>query len=325
MKAQNDRQAGKELLNIGVDVGGTNIKFGVVDPNGKILFKKSIDTKSFMESAAMLNAIIEEINQLTTDAGIEWSDINSIGIGFPGTVEQETGIVVYAPNIQWRNVAAVDFLKNHFDKGISIIQDSRASAWGEFQVGSGVGYSDMVSITLGTGIGCGMIIGGSIYHGGLNTAGEFGHHRIRKSTRQCTCGRMGCLETYIGGPAIIKLAIKEKVFSGGLKGMDKAFSVSDVYEQAAEGNERAILVANKVVEYLGTGLLNLINIMSPQLICLSGGISNAPDHLLLNPLMDLLEKEVYEPISKEVRLVKSLLGSDAPLIGAALLYRNKLL
>jgi glucokinase len=312
-----------EKLNIGVDVGGTNIKFGVVSASGTLLFKSSVCTHPAGGGKEILTTITDNVKQIIKNAGLSLSDVNSVGIGFPGTVDSKKGMVVYAPNIYWKNVAVTRSVKQNIRKDIFIAQDSRAAAWGEFLVGSGVGYSDIVSITLGTGIGCGMIINGTIYNGGLNTAGEFGHQLIRKNDNPCTCGRKGCLETLVGAPAIIKSALKSKTLAKKIGLKDGSASVLDIYGLAAEGDKEAIAVTGKVVEYLAAGLVNMINIVSPQVICISGGISNAKDKLLLTPLRRTIQQNVYKPVARKVKIVKSVLGSDAPLIGAALLYKNK--
>ncbi|HMR85347.1 MAG TPA: ROK family protein [Niabella sp.] len=310
-------------LNIGVDVGGTNIKFGIVSASGKILLKSSVCTNPVGGGKEILTTITNNVKQIIKNAGLSLNDVNSVGIGFPGTVDHKKGMVVYAPNIYWKDVAVTRSVKQNIRKDIFIAQDSRAAAWGEFLVGSGVGYSDIVSITLGTGIGCGMIINGNIYNGGLNTAGEFGHQVIRENDNPCTCGRKGCLETLIGAPAIIKSALKSKTLAKKIGLKDRPVSVSDIYGLAAEGDKEAIEVTGKVVEYLAAGLVNMINIVSPQVICISGGISNAKDKLLLTPLRKAIQHNVYKPVARKVKIVKSVLGSDAPLVGAALLYKNQ--
>lgn len=312
-----------EQLNIGVDVGGTNIKFGLINAYGKILSKQSICTHPNQGSKTLLTAIVDHINEIIKKAGLSLRDINSVGLGFPGTVDSKKGKVIYAPNIFWKDVDVLSFLKKAMVRNFYIVQDSRAAAWGEFLVGSGVGYSDIVSITLGTGIGCGIIANGNIYNGGLNTAGEFGHQIIRKSNNRCNCGRKGCLETYVGGPAIIAQALKNKTLAKKLKLKNQGASVADIYTLAAEKDNDAIAVTRRVVEHLADGLINLINILSPQLICISGGISNAHNNFLLRPLRKAIKQNVYKPIADRVKIEKSVLGSDAPLIGAALLYKNK--
>jgi len=312
-----------EKLNIGVDVGGTNIKFGVVSASGKLLFKSSVCTDTAGSDKEMLSTIADNVKQVIKKAGLSLRDVNSVGIGFPGTVDSKKGMVVYAPNIYWKNVQVTSIIKQNIRKDIFIAQDSRAAAWGEFLVGSGVGYSDIVSITLGTGIGCGMIINGNIYNGGLNTAGELGHQVIRENDDPCTCGRKGCLETLVGAPAIIKSALKNKTLAKKLALKGQSVSVADIYGLAEKGDEEAIDVTGKVVAYLATGLVNMINIISPQVICISGGISNAKDRLLLAPLRKTIQQNAYKPVAKKIKIVKSVLGSDAPLVGAALLYKNK--
>lgn len=240
----------------------------------------------------------------------------------PGTADSVRGIVVYAPNLFWRNVEIVAALQPVFDAPIFIAQDTRAAAWAEYLVGSGRGLRGVAAVTLGTGIGCGMVIDGKIFHGALNTAGEFGHQIVEIDGEQCNCGRRGCLEAHAGGLAIVREGKKRIANLGVLLGKDPAgVSVADVFRLAQQGNFQARQLTDDVVRYIGVGMVNLINLNSLEMICISGGISNAPPELLLEPLTAFVRNRAYEAVADKVRISRSTLGEDAPLIGAALLYR----
>jgi glucokinase len=312
-----------QILNIGVDVGGTNIKFGMTDENGQIRSQNKIRTEVGGGSDAIVDSIIQGIEALLSKAEACLSAIRSIGLGIPGTTDSKNGVVVFAPNLFWRNVEIVKAIRQVFDTPVYIAQDTRAAAWAEYLIGAGKGLQSMASVTLGTGIGCGMVFAGRIYHGALNTAGEFGHQIVELDGNRCNCGRQGCLEAHAGGLAIVREA-KAKI-AGLAELLQKGpaeVAVRDVFRLAQEGNSQARQITDRVVKYIGMGLVNLININSLELISISGGISNAPPELLLDPLIEFVRTRAYESVSNKVRVCTSSLGDDAPMIGAALLYRE---
>lgn len=296
-------------VRIGVDVGGTTINIGAVNDDGQITEKVSIVTNSIGGSDSIISSIIEGINRLLKSLKMKSGEIKSIGLGFPGTVNSKQGIVIFAPNIFFENVDVKTDIVKTFGCQVYLAQDSRAAAWGEFKIGEGNNFKDMAVITIGTGIGCGLILNNKIYHGANNTAGEFGHQLIDPLGPECNCGRRGCLETFCAGLAIVRAG----------KDIGENISVNDVYDLAMGGNPKALKITEQVVTYLGVGITNLINLTSIELIAISGGISNAPDKLLLNPLSEFVKNHVYPMISNKIRIVHSSLGENAPLVGAALL------
>ena len=310
------------MLSIGVDVGGTNIKFGLVDESGGILFQKKTRTDPDRGSSAIIGSIVQEINAMVRQCAVAYRDLKSIGLGVPGTADSANGVVIYAPNLFWKHVAIVPAIQAAFHMPVFIAQDTRAAAWAEYVVGAGQGMRGIAAVTLGTGIGCGMVIDGRIFHGALNTAGEFGHQIVELNGELCNCGRRGCLEANAGGLAIVREAGKRISGVGELLHKDiSSVTVSDVYQLAQQGNAQARNLTDGVVRYIGIGLVNLINLNSLEMIAISGGISNAPAELLLDPLIAFVRGRAYEAISEKVRICKSKLGEDAPLIGAALLHR----
>ena len=312
-----------QLLNVGVDIGGTNIKFGIIDENGKILLQKKIKTEPDRGSDVIVRSIIQGIDTILEKASLRHVDIRSVGLGVPGTADSNNGAVVYAPNLSWENVEIAKPIQQAINVPVYIVQDTRAAAWAEYLIGAGKGLRGVASVTLGTGLGCGMVFDGRIFYGALNTAGEFGHQIVELDGKLCNCGRRGCLEAYAGGLAILrdtKQRIPE-VYELLQKSPSKV-GVHDVYQLAQEGNAQARQLTDNVVKYIGIGLVNLINISSVELISLSGGISNAPAELLLDPLRQFIQDRAYVTIADKVRVCRSALGEDAPFIGAALLYRE---
>lgn len=310
-------------FSVGVDVGGTNIKFGIMDENGKILLQQKTRTEPERGSDIIVGSILGGIQTILHNASLRLKEISSIGLGVPGTTDSLHGVVVYAPNLFWRNVEIVKAIRQTFDVPIFIAQDTRAAAWAEYLVGAGRGLRSVASVTLGTGIGCGMVFDGRIFHGALNTAGELGHQIVELDGYACNCGRHGCLEAHAGGLAIARQA-REQIDGIGvlLQKMPADVQVRDVFRLAQDGNKQALQLTASAVRYIGMGLVNLININSVELISLTGGISNAPSRLLLDPLIAFVRKRAYESVAEKVRICNSLLGDDAPMIGASLLYRE---
>ena len=299
-------------INVGVDVGGTTIHTGVVTDDGQIIKKITAKTIVDQGSEIIIDTIIDNINALLGEMSLAADTIGSIGIGFPGTVESSKGIVVFAPNIFFENVDVRSKIAKSFNCPVYLGQDSRAAAWAEYCVGAGVNCNNLAAITIGTGIGCGLIIEGKIFHGGYNTAGEFGHQLISPNGYPCNCGRNGCLETFSGGLAILR---EGKKLDKGLQ----VQNVKDVYDLALQGHLGALDITDMVVVNLGIGMVNLINLMSLEMITISGGISNAPDSLLFDPLRKFVEEHAYSAVAKRVKIEHSPLGDNAGLIGAALL------
>ena len=299
-----------DKISIGVDVGGTTINVGIVGSDGRIIEKTTAKTIAERGTHAMIiQTIIDNIKLLLDKSDYQLSDIQSIGLGFPGTVDSKKGMVIFAPNIFFEHIDVKSKIAETFQCPVYLGQDSRAAAWGEYRVGAGKNYKNMAAITIGTGIGCGLIMDGKIFHGAHNSAGEFGHLIIDPEGPSCNCGQKGCLETYCAGLAIVRAG---KMIGDNL-------TVKDIYDLADSGNEMALRITEKVVHYLGMGIVNLINLTSLEMIAISGGISNAPSHLLLDPLRDFVAVHAYSAVARKVIINLSVLGDNAPLIGAALL------
>ena len=243
---------------------------------------------------------------------------------YRGTVDPNKGVIVFAPNIFAVNVEIVKAIQNDFNVPIYLSQDSQAAAWAEHLVGAGKGLSSVATVTLGTGIGCGLVIDGKIYHGSLNhTAGELGHQIVEFDGNECNCGRRGCLEAYAGGLAIVRAAKESIAGLSTLLGRSaESVSVKDVFELARRGNREAVRITGDVVKYIGIGLVSLINLVSPDLISVSGGICDAPTELLFDPLVKFVRERAYPTLSAAAKICRSPLGVDAPLIGVALMHRQ---
>jgi len=308
-------------FSIGVDIGGTNIKFGIVDAEGHVVRQKKTATDPKRGCDAILAGIVREISVLLCESGLHTEDVASIGLGVPGTADLTRGAVVYAPNLFWRDVPVTGVIESAFEVPVALAQDTRAAAWAEYLVGTARGLRGVAAVTLGTGIGCGLVLDGRIFHGALNTAGEFGHQIVEIEGEPCNCGRHGCLEAHAGGLAIVRQAAKRIPALREAAG-NTSITVAEVYRLAQQGDRAACELAERVCRYIAVGLVNLINLTGVEMICLSGGISNAPAELLLDPLTSFVRDRAYEMAAARVKICRSQLGEDAPLIGAALLYRE---
>ena len=312
-------------FSIGIDLGGTNIKFCVADQFGEIRARHRIATPTASGCEGIVDAIVANVPVLLQSAGVPLSQIEAIGLGVPGSVDPNRGIILFAPNIFAVNVEAVKTIQKHFDLPVYLAQDSQAAAWAEHMVGAGRGLPSVVHCARSapesdTAL-CSMekSTAAALNH----TAGELGHQIVELDGSLCNCGRRGCLETRAAGLAIVRTAIETIPDLELLLGRSaQSVSVKDVFDLALIGNAQARQITNDVVKYLGLGLVNLINLLSPALITVSGGISEAPAELLFDPLVEFVRNNAYPTVSDAAKICRSPLGGDAPLIGVAILHRQ---
>lgn len=311
---------------IGIDLGGTNIAAGLVGEDASLKNHLSIPTKSGRSAREIVRDMAGLARKAAALYGIDWKDIEAVGIGVPGTANRDTGMVEYANNLGFYKEPIVPMLEEELPgKPIRFDNDANAAAWGEYLAGSGKGSKSMLAVTLGTGIGGGIILDGKIFQGVNYAAGEFGHFVIDRNGLECNCGRKGCFEAYASATALIaqtKEAMKENPDSllwelcGGDPGLVEG---KTLFDGVRKQDKTAKRVLDRYIEYLSAGLVNLINIFQPELICIGGGISKAGD-LLLKPLKEIVDREDYARTSRvRTRLAVAELDNDAGLIGAALL------
>ena len=312
---------------IGIDLGGTNIKAGIVNENYEIVAKAT--TKTMLPRPAeeicadMAKVSLEAMQQ----AGLTLDDIESIGIGTPGTANSETGIIEYSNNLGFLNLPVVEIMQKHINKPIYVENDANAAAYGEFVAGAAKGANDAVCITLGTGVGGGIIINGKIYSG-FNFAGaEIGHTVIDPNGPECTCGRKGCFEVFSSATGLVRMT-KEAMLEDKSSVMwqmneeDGKVSARTAFNAMRAGDRAGKAVVDKYIKYLAGGITNTINIFQPDILCIGGGVCNEGDPLLL-PLKELVAKEVYTKNSaKNTEIVIAKLGNDAGIIGAAFLGQD---
>ena len=314
------------MYNIGIDLVGTNIKVGLVDENYNIVQKATAKTNLPRPADEICGTIVELIWQCLNAAKVTIGEVNSIGIGTPGVANRNSGVVLYSCNLDFHNTDLRTLLKQRLNKPIYVENDANAAAFGEVLAGAGKGYSDVVVVTLGTGVGGGIIIGGKIYTGFNFCGAELGHTVIEFNGRQCGCGRKGCFEAYSSATALINMtkeameAHKDskmwEIAGGDIEKVDgkTAFDGMRADDEAAKG------VINMYIEYLGCGLTNIVNTFQPEVLLIGGGICKEGENLT-KPLYEIIKRDSYcvdEKQSTKLDICK--LGNDAGIIGAAFLY-----
>lgn len=307
----------------GVDIGGTGVKAGIVDENGKIVVKSSIATDRSLDYKIIVKQIAQQLKDLAEKGGVDIRDIAGIGIGCPGAINGKKGTVDYSNNLCWSDVPLLAELKKYIDLPSKISNDANVAALGETVFGAGKNYSDTVFITLGTGVGGGVVIENKLFEGNESKGTELGHTVIVHGGELCTCGRRGCLESYASATALIrdtKVAMRKDKNSamwdyvgGDIEKVDG----KTAFECSKKGDYSAKKVVDDYLEYLGEGLCNFINIFRPQAIILGGGVC-AQGEYLTNPLKRFIKDFSYGgDKSPSVDLLIATLGNDAGLIGAA--------
>lgn len=315
--------------NIGIDLGGTNIAAGLVNEDYEVVYKTSVKTNIPRPPKEIADDMISLVKKILDDNKLTLEDINSIGVGVPGTANLETGILEDANNLQMENVPLVNWLEEGLKEKVYFENDAKAAAWGEYLAGAGKGSNSLVAVTLGTGIGGGIIMDRKIYRGVNFASGEIGHTVINFNGIECNCGRRGCYEVYASATALInqaKDAMKENINSLLWEKCNQNLENLDgkMFFQAVAAND---IVALKVLEqynyYLSIGITNIINTFQPDVLCIGGGISKV-GNLILDPLRSMVSSKRYSQNSKkQTKIVTAKLGNDAGIIGAALLYMEK--
>lgn len=316
------------MYNIGIDLGGTNIKVGVVDGDYNIVGKSNIKTNLPRPSEEIADSIVEGVKLACADAGISVSDVNSIGIGTPGVANRNTGVVLYSCNLGFNNFGLGEILSQKLGTQVFVENDANAAAFGEVVNGAGKGYNNVVVVTLGTGVGGGIIIDGKIYTGFNFCGGELGHTVIEYNGRQCGCGRKGCFEAYSSATALINMTKESMEANRDSKMWELAGSLEQVdgktaFDGMRAGDKAAIDVVNMYINYLGCGLVNIVNTFQPEILLIGGGICKEGENLT-NPLNEYIKRESYciDP-QRSTKLGIAKLGNDAGIIGAAYLYTLK--
>lgn len=308
---------------VGVDLGGTTFTVALVDRRGQIDIKSEHDTLADQGADAVMGRIADAIRALLRDAGVALGDLSGIGLGIPGLHDAQSGTCVYASNLKWRNVPVRDVFQSWFDLPVVVENDVRCAALGEQHFGAGRGVEDMVLVTLGTGVGGAIIMGGRLQRGGGGFAGEVGHQTIETEGMICSCGNRGCLEAYAGVSGIVTRARaayarhpSERIaeLTGGRL---ESLTPRHLSEAANAGDETARWILAETGRYLGIGLGNIVSVLHPDRIVVGGGVARAGE-LILAPLREEIARRV--PVAMDsTEVVYAELGPSAGVIGASTL------
>ncbi len=311
---------------IGIDLGGTNIAAGVVDSEGKILYKDSVKCNAGRHYSEIIKDMADLAKKITVDAGFALSDVEWVGIGSPGTCDIKNGILVYANNLNFYNVPMSDEFRKHFDVPVYIANDADAAAYGEAMAGAAKEVSDSVMVTLGTGVGGGFVLGNKLYNGFNNAGAELGHMIICHGGEKCTCGIDGCWEAYASATALIgqtKEAMEANPTSLMHEIAKKEGNVSarTAFDAAKAGDAAGKAVVDNYVKYVSLGIINIVNVFMPEKIIIGGGVSNEKDYLI-EPIKEYIKDRVYCKTGNISKIEVAKLGNDAGIIGAAFLGRQ---
>ena len=305
---------------IGIDVGGTNLKAGLVNEKGEIL-SVSRTPLHFTTAEDLAKVLADLARQVMGDLSPD--AIDHVGIGIPGAVQG--GNILFTANIPMKDVPLKTLFQKHLNLPVTLANDADCAAAGEYLFGAGKGTQDFIIVTLGTGVGGGLILGGRL-HTGKCCAGEVGHMVIDLGGQPCGCGRAGCWESYASATGLIRMGeeaaaahpdsllnqISREI--GGLNG-------KSIFSAADQGDPVALAVTAQFVKYLAVGVTNLVNILQPDVLAIGGGVAGAPDHLLLTPLQNYVHEYCYgRHVGHYPKVVKAQMGNDAGIVGAALIH-----
>lgn len=312
---------------VGIDLGGTNIKAGIVDSEGKMLNKKSIKTNADRPMEEIITDMGKLAVDVINDAGLTNDQVKAIGIGSPGTPDNEAGVLVYSNNLPFNMAPMREIIKKVVDLPVYIDNDANCAGMAEAVAGAAKGAKDSVTITLGTGIGAGVIINGRIYSGFNQAGSEFGHTVLVSGGQQCSCGRKGCFEAYGSASALVRMTKEAAEANPDSK-------LNEVIEEEGKVNAKVAFVAmrrdDKVaaevvdtyIDYLADGLANAINTFMPEVLVIGGGVCGEGDPLLVPLREKTLSRPYFGPGVKKTRIELAQMGNDAGIVGAAMMAKS---
>ncbi len=309
---------------IGVDIGGTTVKIGILEENGKIVTKWEIPTVTANGGEQIIPDIAKSVKETIAKEGISESDLMGLGVGAPGAVDEEGFMPGGAVNLGWKSFNLRETFEKEFP-GLKIkaSNDANVAAFGEMWQGGGRGHDDMVAVTLGTGVGGGIIINEKILAGSTGAGGEIGHiHIVDDEEETCGCGGKGCLEQYASATGIVRLARRRLAKDGEPSVLrDSELSAKAVFDAVKSGDKVAGEIAEQFGYYLGKGLASVANVVNPQIFVIGGGVSKAGDMLI--PLIEPSFKKYAFPPCRNAQFALAQLGNDAGIVGAAgMIIRN---
>lgn len=310
---------------IGIDIGGTHTKLALVDKAGRLSYRAQVPTQGYSDKDSLLNALVSETGNILCKARLSFDDIAGVGIGVPGIVDFKRGFIHYLTNIPgWKNVALKKILETKLNVRVLADNDVNLMAWGEYKFGAGRGAENIVCITLGTGVGGGIIVEGKLYRGASSASGEIGHIPIKEKGLRCNCGGLGCLERYVGNKYIVS-GVQSKIKRGDstlirqLVNGDLSLITPEIISYAARRKDAlAVGVWEDAGRKIGFVLSGVINLLNPERIIIGGGMADA-GYVLFKAVRMIIEERALPVNRKIVKIVKAGLGNDAGMIGAAAL------
>jgi len=299
---------------IAVDLGGTNLKIALLNSRYRILYRKIFSTRSFVNKKSLIEAIVNAINKVIQEKKLNKANTLGVGLGLPGPIDVKKGRVHFFPNISgWKDVALKDILAKKLKLPVYLDNDANLMSLAEYKMGAAKSAKNAICITLGTGVGGGIILGGKLYRGESYAAGEIGHIPINEYGPKCNCGGSACVEAYIGNKIIMRQA--SRVFK-------KSISLEELSRLANSGHKKAKAIWLSAAGRLGLALAGVINLLNPDCVVIGGGIANA-GRVLFDKIKETVYKRAMPVQAKRVKIFKAKLGSDAGLIGAAILVKEK--
>ena len=312
---------------IGIDLGGTNIKGGIADENGNVVVKKSVPTQAEKGASGVIENIAELCRNLTASAQMDFSQISAIGAAIPGMIDAQAGVVTYSNNLNWKDVHLAEELQTKTGLPVIMSNDANVAALGEANFGAAKGVLDSVTVTLGTGVGSGIIIGGKIFGGNKGAGAEIGHTVIHAGGEPCTCGLRGCFEAYASATALIRSTRrameenKNSLLWQEVDGDIEKIGGKQVFD-LKDKDETAKKVVETYLDDLALGLINIANVFRPQVILLGGGVC-AQGKNLTDPLTERLNAGIYgRDLGPKVEIKIASLGNDAGFLGAVALAKQ---
>jgi glucokinase len=308
-----------EKVIVGVDLGGTNIKAGLVSQDGKVLYRTKIATEGKQGPEKVADRIAKVALDCAGHATGGKKNVLGVGIGSPGPLDMKNGVVVVAPNLPgWVNIPLRSMIEKRTGLPCTLENDANAAGLAEQWVGAGKGSDSVVIFTLGTGIGGGIVLNGKVWHGFSDVAGEIGHMSIHPDSPDCNCGSKGCIEAYASATAMVR-RMRETIAKGvktSLAEKKDSLTSKDIYEAALAGDEAACENMRMTGFYLGVAIVNILHVLNPEVVVMSGGVAAAGD-LLMKPIKEVVETRAMEACRKGVKICWAVLGDDAGVIGAA--------
>ena len=297
------------MYRLGVDIGATKVNFGLLDENKRIVFRRTEKLPEGKDAHTVLGRLKTALDGALEASDISYGEITGCGVGVPGTVSRDGKLALKVPNLGWENLSVSRMFEELTGIPTRLIQDSRAAAYGEYAAGNGRGKKTVVCITLGTGLGTGIVMNGEIYAGALGNAGELGHVPVVTDGRPCGCGKRGCLEKYAAGMGLDITA--RELYGPG-------HTAADIFSKAGNGEKEADDCLTEAIRLLGNTLVTLVNLLSPDCLLFSGGMSEQRD-LFVQPLIRYIQTHCYSTSGGDIPYMDPAgLGPDAPMIGAAL-------